>query len=506
MEELQGAALTSDGADGGKMFAVLVVSDAEGRIGFLRAFSGMLQGRWRIPGFVSPLFDDAVRERVEVPGESVVKALTRRAELFAASPGLAAARADHDELLARHAAERASLRRVHEAQRLERRERRAALAGAAEENAAALHALDQESRRDKAERRRMDARHEEEEAPVSRRRARLERRLRALDRLRQIVCRALMRQLHDTYVVPNARGQTRPLRTLYEGEPPSGAADCAGPKLLAHAYRSGLRPIALAEFWWGAPPRSGGRVHGAFYPACRDKCGPLLPFMLEGLEVALPRTFVPAPTADDGLRVLHEDPAFIVVDKPAGLLAIPGKGAALQDSALTRLRARFPSACGPNIVHRLDLDTSGLMVMALTAQAHASLQRQFLTREVHKRYVAWVDGHLGQDRGHIDLALRVDLHDRPRQIHDPVHGKRALTEWEVLERRGERTLVALYPLTGRTHQLRVHAAHPMGLGAPIVGDRLYGREEGRLHLHAQTLTFTHPTTGERLTFVSPPPF
>jgi tRNA pseudouridine32 synthase/23S rRNA pseudouridine746 synthase len=239
------------------MFGVLVVQRPDGRIGFLRAFSGLLAGRWEVEGFVPPLFDREARARVEPAGEAVVKALLARAEAFRGSPELMAVRAVHEALEARHAGELAELRVRHEARRLQRHARRAELTASPAlteaERREALHALDQESRGDKAERRRLDAAQEAARQELAPRRARLERRLRALERLRHIVCRALMKRLQDTYVVPNARGERRPLRALYaQGAPPSGAADCAAPKLLAHAFTYGLRPLALAEFWWGA--------------------------------------------------------------------------------------------------------------------------------------------------------------------------------------------------------------------------------------------------------------
>lgn len=528
-----------DGPEGGKMFGVLIVREPGGRIGFLRSFSGMLAGRWDVPGFVPPLFDREARARLEPEGEAVVKALHARAEALRSSPELAALRDALEAQDARHARERAALRARHEARRKQRHARRAELtASGARETAkgeasaaldperqgdkaeprpteplgetgkrAALHALDQESRGDKAEARRMEAAQEEERRALVPKGKRLERRLRALERLRRIVSRAMMKRLHDTYAVPNARGERRPLRALFaSGEPPSGAADCAGPKLLAHAFMHGLRPLALAEFWWGVAPLSGGRASGAFYAACRDKCGPLLPYMLEGLPVAPPRPFAPPPSASEGLSILFEDAWLVVVDKPEGLLSVPGREALLTDSLLTRLRARYPHATGPLLVHRLDLDTSGLLVAALDSRAHETLQRQFLHRQVHKRYVAWVQGQVQGERGTIDLPMRVDLDDRPRQIHDAVHGKPAVTEWQVLERRDERTRVALFPHTGRTHQLRVHAAHPLGLGAPIIGDRLYGHPGERLLLHAEALSFLHPATGQRVTFERPAPF
>ncbi|XXF78843.1 pseudouridine synthase [Myxococcaceae bacterium GXIMD 01537] len=496
-----------DGPEGGKMFGVLVVRAPDGRLGFLRAFSGMLAGRWDAKGFVPPAFDREARAHVEAPGEAVVKALHARAEDFRRSPALAEARAAHDALETRHATERAELRARHEAQREERHARRAALAASPSESGhrEALHALEQLSRGDKAERRRQEEAQKRERSEVEARRARLERRLAAHERLRRLVSRALMKRLHDTYRLPTARGTRAPLRALYApAEPPSGAADCAGPKLLAHAFAHGLTPVALAEFWWGAPPPSGGRVAGAYYEACRDKCAPLLPTLLEGLSVAPPRAFRPPPAPREPLRIVYEDAWLVVVDKPHGLLSVPGKEA--EDSVLARLRERHPRATGPLLVHRLDLATSGLLVAALDARTHAALQRQFVHREVHKRYVAWLEGAVEGERGLIELPLRVDLDDRPRQIHDPVHGKPAVTEWHVLERRGARTRVALFPHTGRTHQLRVHAAHPRGLGAPIVGDRLYGHPGERLLLHAEALSFQHPGTGERVSFESPAPF
>jgi tRNA pseudouridine32 synthase / 23S rRNA pseudouridine746 synthase len=207
---------------------------------------------------------------------------------------------------------------------------------------------------------------------------------------------------------------------------------------------------------------------------------------------------------------VFEDDWLVIVDKPAGLLSVPGRSGQLRDSVQVRLRARHPDASGPMIVHRLDLDTSGLVLVAKDAATHAALQKLFACRAIEKRYVAWLDHEVGRpvgaDRGVVELALRVDLDDRPRQIYDPVHGVPAVTEWRVIERAAGRTKVALVPRTGRTHQLRVHAAHPLGIGAPIVGDRLYGRPGDRLLLHAEGLAFVHPRTGARVSVERPAPF
>jgi tRNA pseudouridine32 synthase/23S rRNA pseudouridine746 synthase len=228
--------------------------------------------------------------------------------------------------------------------------------------------------------------------------------------------------------------------------------------------------------------------------------------MLEGLAVAEATMFGARAIAADEPRTVFEDAYLVIVDKPIDLLSVPGRGGALRDSVQTRLRTRYPAATGPLVVHRLDLETSGLLLAAKDEATHAALQAQFARREVDKRYIAWLAGDVRGERGTIELALRVDLDDRPRQIHDPVHGKSAITEWTVLARADRRTRVAFVPRTGRTHQLRVHAAHPAGLAAPIVGDRLYGAPADRLQLHAERLAFIHPRTGERIEVERPAPF
>jgi len=271
-----------------------------------------------------------------------------------------------------------------------------------------------------------------------------------------------------------------------------------------------LRPVALAEFWWGAPSASGDRREGVFYPACRGKCLPILTHMLGGLPVEPTPLFGTAAIDPAEPRTVFEDEHLLVVNKPHGLLTVPGRSVSLGDSVVSRLRERYPQATGPLAVHRLDLDTSGLLLIAKDADTARALQRMFALREIEKHYVAWLDGHVAADRGHITLPLRVDVDDRPRHIHDPVYGKAAHTEWQVLARRDGRTRVRFIPHTGRSHQLRVHAAHPQGLDAPIVGDRLYGRhapgEGERMQLHAERLAFVHPVTGARVVIEEPAPF
>lgn len=478
-----------EGPEGGKMFGVLVAEDRAGAQVELHAFSGLLGGQWLVEGFAPPAFDAGAREAIEVPGEREVKRLWALHRELSSSPALRHARERLAELTARHAEALAALDAKHQAAKQDRDRRRE---GASE---AQLEALAQQSRREKTARRWLLEKHQQERAAAEAPLRRLERRLAASDRLRTWFSRRLMRAIHDTYLLPNFRGESTPLRALSRGEPPSGAGDCAAPKLLACAARQGLHPLALAEFWWGTPPPNSPRAEGQFAPACRHKCGLLLPFMLQGLDVAAPRGLGEEPGAA-ALAVLYRDAHLLAVEKPEGLLAVPGRVEGLQDSLQSRLRAQFP---GARLAHRLDLDTSGVVLAALDEETYRALQAQFAARTVEKRYVAWLAGAVERDQGRIELPLRVDLEDRPRQLVDPVHGKHAVTLFRVLERQPGRTRVELRPLTGRTHQLRVHAAHPLGLGAPIEGDRLYGARGGRLKLHAESISFRHPATGEEIT-------
>jgi tRNA pseudouridine32 synthase/23S rRNA pseudouridine746 synthase len=490
-----------EGENRGKMFAVLVVQDGAGRVGFLRGFSGMIGGRWQVEGFVGPLFDPAARDAFWPAGQAELDELDRRlgdlldgSEARSLREALAALEAEQarrmGELLAGHA------------ERRQRRHQQRARLG--EEDVAALRALGGESQADRAAVRRQRAADDDARGVIEAALAALAERQHAVRRERHARSCALLEGLFAGYQIPNGRGERRSLRALFAPEaPPGGAGDCAAPKLFGHAHRHGLRPLALAELWWGKPPASGGRRHGVYYPSCRGKCGPVLGHMLDGLGGAPLPVFGGGTIAADEPRTVFEDRWLLVVDKPPGLLAVPGRGGALRDSVLTRLRARHPGAL---LAHRLDLDTSGLLLAAKDHDSYVALQRQFVARAVEKRYLAVLEGSVAGEEGLIDLPLRVDLDDRPRQIHDPVHGRAALTAWRVLARAGGRTRVALSPHTGRTHQLRVHAAHPAGLATPIVGDRLYGDPGERLLLHAETLGFSHPHTGAWVELCRPAPF
>ena len=319
-------------------------------------------------------------------------------------------------------------------------------------------------------------------------------RIEALKKERKEKSAALQLQLFEQYSFLNKDGKLKSLQAIFSetvfGKPPSAAGECATPKLLQHAFVNGYKPLAMAEFWWGAPPKSEVRKHGQFYPACTGKCKPILAHMLEGIETD-DNPFLVNPGADKQLDIVYEDDYFVVVNKPADLLSVPG--IAVQDSVYTRLQATF-GGIEPLIIHRLDMATSGLLVVAKTKEAHKDIQKQFLKRTVTKRYTALLSGKLVKDEGEINLPLRGDLDDRPRQMVCFEFGKKAITRWKVVQRNETTTKVYFWPLTGRTHQLRMHAAHEMGLNAPIVGDDLYDTGADRLHLHAAYLEFFHPET------------
>lgn len=335
---------------------------------------------------------------------------------------------------------------------------------------------------------------------LSARIADFEQRIEGLKKERREKSAALQEVLFSRYAFLNRHGRSKSLGAIFRdtvyGKPPAAAGECATPKLLQYAFRQGYKPLAMAEFWWGASPRSEIRKHGHFYPACTGKCEPILKHMLEDIPLE-ENPLLQNQGSDQVLQVVYEDDHFVVIDKPAGLLSVPGIH--IQDSVYSRLKTLWLNR-EPLIIHRLDMATSGLLVVARTREAHRHIQRQFLKRTVVKRYSALLSGELTETGGEIHLPLRGDFDDRPRQLVCFEHGKKAVTRWELISTQNGRSKVHFYPLTGRTHQLRMHAAHPLGLNTPIAGDDLYGSVADRLYLHAACLEFTHPKTGERLRF------
>jgi tRNA pseudouridine32 synthase/23S rRNA pseudouridine746 synthase len=285
--------------------------------------------------------------------------------------------------------------------------------------------------------------------------------------------------------------------------PPGGAGECAAPKLLQYAFLNDLTPITMAEFWWGAPPKSEIKKHKQFYPSCIGKCEPILSHMLKGIELD-DNPLVINQATEKEIEYIYEDDDIIIINKPNELLSVPGKK--ITDSVYSRIVAKYKSLTGPVIVHRLDMSTSGVMILAKTKPAYKILQQQFINRSIKKRYVALLEGIIKEKKGIIDLPLRVDIYDRPKQLVCYEHGRSALTHWEVIEIKENKTRIYLYPVTGRTHQLRVHCAFTDGLNTPILGDDLYGLKQDRLYLHAETIVFNHPTTNKKMKFSVKPKF
>ncbi len=501
-----------DAPAGGKMFGVLVVSDVNDQIGYLAAFSGMLAGKWRVPGFVPPLFDQQALDGFLPAGEAQLKVYEGQITALQNSAELGELNDELERLQQQRNVELAALTLVHQRRKRSRRDQRERLnlQGADE---ALLVRLSFESQQDKREFRAL--RHDwcERLVVVEEKSALIEQQITELKRARTRLSNRLHRRLFKAYTLINRVGERSTICEFFEQSlPPGGTGDCAAPKLLQHAHRHGLMPLALAEFWWGAPPKEGVRHHGRYYPACRGKCNPILPFMLKGIDVQ-PRVITGHGFNDVAApEVVYEDDDLLVVNKPSGLLSVPGKE--ITDSVQTRLQHRYPDATGLLLVHRLDMSTSGLLLVAKHRAVHKALQQQFVQRTIEKRYIAMLskrlpeyDGNgMSNDCGTIELPLRVDLNDRPRQIVCFTHGKPAITHWQVIAREAHTTRVYFYPHTGRTHQLRLHAAHQAGLNAPIMGDELYGEALERLLLHAEKLCFDHPATGRRIELTAPAPF
>lgn len=486
----------------GKMFGVLVVRTPAGEVGYLAAFSGNLAGKNVHPFFVPPIYDLLQPDGFFRQEEERINEINARIRTLQASPALEDARSRLQSTIeycdfVLQAAKDLMKKRKEERDRLRQfplTEEETALLIKESQHMKAAHKLTKKSLRSILK---------EDQAKVDR----LEQEIEQLKQERKRRSAALQRKLFEQFRILNARGEVKDLCELfaptYQGAPPAGAGECAAPKLLQYAYQHQLEPIAMAEFWWGDSPKTEIRHHGYYYPACKGKCEPILNHMLLGLRVD-ENPLLADSHRETKLDILYEDDYLLVINKPEGMLSVPGKGDA--DSVYQRLSILYPEATGPIIVHRLDMATSGLLLAAKTKEAHQNLQAQFKNRTIQKRYIALLEGEVPQDEGEIRLPLCPDPLDRPRQIVSEEFGKTALTRYRVLERASGKTLIAFYPQTGRTHQLRVHAAHPLGLHCPILGDELYGRKAERLYLHAEYLAFTHPITSERIEIQKSPAF
>ena len=529
----------------GKMLGVLVCEDC-----VLAAFSGSVGGTSSVDGFVPPIFDLTEEGGHYRTHEAGITAVNKEIERLA-SAELAPLAASLQEALEARDRELEELRLL--------KKQASGIAESQFANGEIKRAKD-----------RWKLVISEQESKIQDVRDRIA----GLRRQRAAMSDGLQRWIFSQYIVHNASGEEASVLEVFQNQglmPPGGTGDCAAPKLLEHAFRNGLKPVAMGEFWYGRSPATAVRTHGHFYPSCTSKCGPLLGFMMQGLSVpgirdgktkSLPTPLgpshslpaaagcslqkptglfadrsrgrpwffhpaLPAPspfTHSLKAEVIYEDEAVVVAVKPSGMPSVPGLDGR-QSLQEWLIRDRACQAECIRSVHRLDMDTSGVIVYAKNAKAETDLKKQFEEHTVRKTYMARLSpadslavcgpSLAAGDKGSIELALSPDYDERPRQKVDHVQGKSALTGYEVVSVNEDGTTdILYYPHTGRTHQLRVHSAHVCGLGRPILGDLLYGGGGSiwsedpicpRLHLHALSITFRHPFTGEALTFSAPLP-
>ena len=519
----------------GKMFGILVVETADGRKGYLKAYSGQILGREDWEGWVPPVFDYLQPDGWFLTNGQVITSLNKEIEAAETSPRYAIACAR----LQRLRAERDDAVSAYKAFMAREKETRALRRQSGED----VDILIKESQYQKATLRRLKKQHE---AAIHSAESAVQQHTACINEMRarrRRLSDELQRWLFSRFVVTNGLAETRSLLDIFaptaQHVPPSGAGECCAPKLLQYAITHRLRPCSMAEFWWGESPKGELRRHLSFYPACQGKCKPILDFMLQGVATAAN----PLEDAEQttSLHILYEDSGIIAVHKPEGMLSVPGTGKRLSaadiltvqlshsdvSTALQKHKVCAPphreaqtdtdtAASSPPLLyptHRLDMQTSGVLVFAKSKAMQSTLQRMFASHEIRKRYVAVVerDGdsrrplHTG-DEGEIRLPLSADYLNRPRQKVDYDGGKESVTRYVVREVCATTARLDLFPLTGRTHQLRIHCAHPDGLGMPIVGDDLYGTHSARLLLHAESISFTHPETKKMITIFDKCPF
>lgn len=485
----------------GKMFGVLVVENSKNELGYLVAFSGYLDKKTLQPHFVPPILDLLEPGGFFALEEANISQINTQIAALDNSEELTAAREKLEEIEAEERSILTTLRDEYSASRKSRKELREN--GCSEEKLAELGA---ESQRQKGVIKREELRFRTLREPLEKLIFNHHKQRENLAEQRQTRSAALQKLTFSRVQPLNANGEAVDLLRIFSdynrSTPPAGSGECAAPKLLHYAFAKDLRPVAMGEFWWGESSRGEVRQHLHYYAACRGKCHPILTHMLRGLNVEPPQPRTQEQRLAEQLTVIYEDEHLVAFNKPSGLPSVRGKNHTLSVQSIAEERY---AEINPNnlIVHRLDMDTSGVLIVAKSAAVQASLQQQFASHTIRKRYIALLDGVVTSESGAIDLPLILDPLDRPRQRVDFELGKPAYTRYVVMGVEGSRTRVALYPQTGRTHQLRVHCAHPQGLGMAIVGDRLYGVAGERLMLHAEQITLHHPATGRKFTLRSP---
>ncbi|CAM3998695.1 MULTISPECIES: RluA family pseudouridine synthase [Flavobacterium] len=482
----------------GKMFGVLVCQNQEGQLGYLWAYSGKLAESNEHLYFVPPIFDMLPKDGFYKIEEEVVNGINREIEALENATDYILAKENGkttQEKAAEDILKQKERIKTLKAARDQRRKELSNNLTTEELNKLELE-LSEESKKESILLKKMTKYWNYKIEAAKKEIAVFTSQIKVLKEIRKQKSGELQQQLFDSYAFLNQAKKIKSVGQIFDNNPPAGAGECAAPKLLHYAFENDLKPIAMAEFWWGQSPKSEVRKHKNFYPACRSKCEPILAHMLDGI-VLEDNPFLENPAAGKDISVVFEDDYLAVINKPPEFLSVPGKN--VIDSVAKRVKVLYPTATGPLIVHRLDMSTSGLLLIAKSEAIYKELQSQFIKRTIKKRYVAILDGIVSNDEGVIDLPLRVDLDNRPNQLVCYEHGKQARTEYKVIERKDGKTRIHFFPISGRTHQLRVHASHSLGLNCPIVGDDLYGTKSDRLHLHAEEITFFHPIVKENIT-------
>tara|TARA_B100000809_G_scaffold97725_1_gene96277 strand:+ start:5742 stop:7415 length:1674 start_codon:yes stop_codon:yes gene_type:complete len=492
----------------GKMFGVLVVQNKQNGIGYVAAFSGKLADKSLPEKFVPPVFNMRTEGSFYIKGETEIDKINSQ---------LGALKSNEQYLTLKKSAKKLH-KTISESLENQRKKMKAAKIERklSKKNAVAIlgdleyktltKKLMQESYNDQFLYKELHEYYDSKIKKNGKELTVLEDKITALKKERKEKSNFLQQTLFSKYAFLNQQKELKNLLDIFDNptiKPPAGSGECSAPKLLQFAFANDLKPIAMAEFWWGISPNSAIRKHKNYYPACQGRCKPILTHMLNGIKMD-DNLLLENLAEKQELRIIYEDDVLVAVNKPTEFLSVPGKE--INDSVYTRIKEKYPDATGPLIVHRLDMSTSGILLLTKTKEANKVLQSQFINRTIKKRYIALLDGNLVKNNGTIKLPLRVDLDDRPKQLVDFENGKNAETNWEIIKRENGKTRVYFYPITGRTHQLRVHAAHKYGLNTPIVGDDLYGNKTNRLHLHAEFIEFLHPSTNEKMSFRVDPEF
>ena len=492
----------------GKMFGVLVVKNSENEIGYLTAFSGKLADKSLPDKFVPPVFNMRSYGSFYIKGEEEITEMNHRLSFLKQNENYNHLKKSFKNITKSITddleKEKLKLKKYKKERKARKKTGRSTL------NETDFNLLNkkliQESFNNQFYYKELEEYYKNKVAEKRKELAAFDDEIAYLKKNRKEKSNYLQQTLFSKYAFLNYKKESKSLLDIFNNpaiKPPAGSGECSAPKLLQHAFLNDLTPICMAEFWWGVSPNSAIRKHKNFYPACQGRCKPILAHMLEGIKMD-DNLLLKNLSENKELEIVYEDDVLLVVNKPSEFLSVPGKN--ISDSVYTRIKKKYPKATGPLIVHRIDMSTSGIILLTKTKEANKILQNQFIKRTIKKRYVALLNGDLTKDKGTIKLPLRLDLDDRPRQLVDFEYGKNAETNWEIIKKENGKTKVYFYPITGRTHQLRVHAAHKDGLNTPIVGDDLYGKKENRLHLHAEFIEFSHPKTNKIISFSVAPDF